>query len=1236
MKFNIFTKLKNRWLADEPCSSHALSLQTDAVCLEDRVLYSAVPFEVPAEPVDWSDAGELAQFSLDAEALHRLEFVQPAEPAIALSYLETMIQDYDAVSPYFSPEPATDQAENLVFINHDVAQIDQLISEFTDRGPEYRVVVLNERLSGVDQITKILGSYSDLTSIHLISHGSGGQVSLGNSTLSLEGLGQYEDQLASWSSHLSDDADILFYGCDLAATEDGQQLINSLAELTHADIAASDDLTGHTSLGGDWILEYAVGEVNAELVVSQEVQQDWIGVLSATASGSLIDVNSQLAETQETNSTGGQSVATNDAGISIVVWQSTKQDVPAAGDYGVFAQILDVNGNPIGPEIAVNDYVAKDQMSPAVAIADDGSFVVVWASEDQDGNGFEIYGMRFDALGNPRQVPGELPGTFEFRINDYILDDQIDPAVAMDGSGNFVVTWTSTTDQAGANSRNDIYFRRFDAAGNALDITDVLINTQISFDQYDSAVDINDAGEFVVSWTASGNQDSDGLGVYAQKFAASGATIGTEILVNTETTNDQYDASVAIAGSGEFVVVWTGQNHSLDGSNDGIVAQLFATNATRIGGEILVNAGNTAGNQANASVDMMADGQFVVSWTDVGPKVLYYQEFSAAGTAQDQPIQVDTDDTIDQQNSSISVRDNGDFIVVWTGDGSPTFDTEGVFAQQFAFDNEAPSVDLPGTPLTYYENDPPLIIDAAAIVSDIDSTNFESGRLMVDFLAGGTTNDRLAINNEGTAAGEIGVAGSTVTYGGLVIGTFTGGVGSTPLVITLNSNATVAAVQALTRNITYEDLPNDPDTSDRTVRFILHDGDGGTSDPVTQIISITLVNDAPDIQGITSKTIVEDGVIQFQNADLISITDVDADTEDLQVSLSVSHGVINLNSTNNLTFLEGTVDGESYLVFSGDLAAIDNALDGMEYDPTPLYVGTDQLVIHVDDQGNTGAGGALTDDHIVDITIKADAVNDAPKNIKPANQTIIEDDQLVFSVENGNQLWIQDDSGAAIIRVTLEILNGGLPATDAILTLANPGLLTFIEGDGVDDSRMVFTGTLDDINAALDGLLFEPNSGFTGQLEISIFTEDLGTQGSGGAKSATDEIRVDIDERNDPPVITAPDNAALTEGAPFVFNAGNSIIITDPDATGDIQVSLDVGQGILSLGTTAGLNFVSGADDTASMTIKGSQAETAAALTNLTYTPNANFAGPDNLQITVNDLGGVGAGALRSTRTRSS
>ena len=130
--------------------------------------------------------------------------------------------------------------------------------------------------------------------------------------------------------------------------------------------------------------------------------------------------------------------------------------------------------------------------------------------------------------------------------------------------------------------------------------------------------------------------------------------------------------------------------------------------------------------------------------------------------------------------------------------------------------------------LTYTENDPATVIAPAAIVSDPDSPDFDGGALNVS-LSGQTTDDQLGIRNQGTGAGQIGVSGANVTYGGTTFGTFTGGANGTDLVVSFNSAATPAAVEALVRNITYFNISNAPLTNTRTVTGTVTDGDGGTA-----------------------------------------------------------------------------------------------------------------------------------------------------------------------------------------------------------------------------------------------------------------------------------------------------------------------------------------------------------------------------------------------------------------------
>ena len=126
--------------------------------------------------------------------------------------------------------------------------------------------------------------------------------------------------------------------------------------------------------------------------------------------------------------------------------------------------------------------------------------------------------------------------------------------------------------------------------------------------------------------------------------------------------------------------------------------------------------------------------------------------------------------------------------------------------------------------------------------------------------ASGNTGPRrisLRSRDQGTGAGQIGISGSNVTYGGTTIGTFTGGAnGSIALVTFNNASATPAAAQALADHILYANTSDDPSTAPRTVTFTVNDG-GGDTGTATATISVTAVNDAPTIAGDKSITVTQ-------------------------------------------------------------------------------------------------------------------------------------------------------------------------------------------------------------------------------------------------------------------------------------------------------------------------------------------------------------------------------------------
>ena len=138
--------------------------------------------------------------------------------------------------------------------------------------------VLDATRDGVEQIAEILNGRTGVDAIHIISHGTPGQLELGNAVLNMESLSaEHADELAAIRAALSEGADLLLYGCEMSSTPDGEAFVAALADATGADVAASSDMTGSELLGGDWVLETQVGDGIETNVITAE---QWAGVLT--------------------------------------------------------------------------------------------------------------------------------------------------------------------------------------------------------------------------------------------------------------------------------------------------------------------------------------------------------------------------------------------------------------------------------------------------------------------------------------------------------------------------------------------------------------------------------------------------------------------------------------------------------------------------------------------------------------------------------------------------------------------------------------------------------------------------------------------------------------------------------------------------------------------------------------------------------------------------------------------
>ncbi|MDC0396801.1 DUF4347 domain-containing protein, partial [Candidatus Pelagibacter sp.] len=153
---------------------------------------------------------------------------------------------------------ARNDKKNIVFIDSQVKDYREITKSFKKSTEVY---LINSNEDGFKRISEILKDKNDINALHLIGHGSVGQIVFGNAFLNNETIDNYKSTLSSIGQSLTTSGDILFYGCNVAGNEKGKLLIKKISEITKADIAASDDVTGK---GGDWYLEKNIGIIETK------------------------------------------------------------------------------------------------------------------------------------------------------------------------------------------------------------------------------------------------------------------------------------------------------------------------------------------------------------------------------------------------------------------------------------------------------------------------------------------------------------------------------------------------------------------------------------------------------------------------------------------------------------------------------------------------------------------------------------------------------------------------------------------------------------------------------------------------------------------------------------------------------------------------------------------------------------------------------------------------------------
>ncbi len=931
----------------QPVRGHRRAFDGSLLALESRIMFDgaaeATASAVTTEQIAQSQAQ--ACFGVDdATAADRAPAAPTGEPQPSTS--DQVL--FEALAAYDSAAVR----QEILFVSTSVREYQQLLDGIS---PHVEVHLLDPARDGVEQMAEILAGRTGIDSIHLIGHGSEAEMQVGASFLTQESISlRYAEQFQKIGGSLSADADLLIYGCDFGRGEAGQAVIKTLATLTGLDVAASTDLTGHASLGGDWELESQTGQVETDVAVRTVFQEEWVGLLPTYTEF----LNHTNALEIKSDANHGQTfIYTSGAGTYIV----NQISLALYKESGAVAQTITVqlrdswNGTVLGTAT-----IADSTLTTSMA----------W------------YDLSFAAV----------------NLNDgqsYTIRVSSDTT-----SGKVHVGFNSSGGYSGGN--------RIDTNGSPLPGEDVTfkvgfgVQYQAVGDTYIKLRSPDDNNNFGASTSLLVDRESTDLQRALLQFDLS--SIPANTIINSATLQMQ---STQIGGTlnisaYELLQAWT------EGTGNGTAGE--ANWNERVTGTNWTVAGGSFNSIAVANFNTNATGQHMWDITSL--------------------VQGWVDGSKSNHGLMVASPDGG-------GNRTVTYDSsEGTTPPVLVINYSLPSSTAPvitnlnTDALAYNEGSGAVVVEQGvnATVVDSDSPDFDTGTLFVSFVAGSdSAEDVLAIRDQGTGAGQIGVSGSTVTYGGTTIGTVGGGSGGNNLVVTFNSNATPGAAEALIRNVTYENTDTDnPTPGARTVRFFMTDGDGGISGNHDTTVMVSPVNDAPVNLVPGAQTVAEDTALALGG---LSVNDVDGNLSTVQ--LVVTNGTVTVSLAGGATISSGA-NGTTTLTLAGTQTQINAALGTLAYQGALNYTGPDTLTLTSSDTGSA------TD--LDTVTITVNSVNDAP----------------VITSDGGGAIATVNlaENQTAVTTITSTDVDGGVPTysivggPDAVLFTLNgtTGALTFNAG----------------------------------------------------------------------------------------------------------------------------------------------------------------------------------------------
>jgi hypothetical protein len=371
-------------------------------------------------------------------------------------------------------------------------------------------------------------------------------------------------------------------------------------------------------------------------------------------------------------------------------------------------------------------------------------------------------------------------------------------------------------------------------------------------------------------------------------------------------------------------------------------------------------------------------------------------------------------------------------------------------------------------------------------------------------------------------------------------------------------------------------------------------------------------NQAPVVTAPAAFSAQEDTTLALSG---IGFADPDAGSTNLTATFSIPSG----NGAINATAASGVAIGGSATArtLAGTLTALNNALSAgsVTYVPAANASGTVNLTIALVDGGAPQA----SDSEVRPINIAA--VNDAPTLSLPGAPINATED---VAVPVAGVSFADVDAAGGSLVATFSVAAGGFTATGTPLVTVG----------GTPGARTL-TGTLSNLNGYLaSGLLtYTGAANANGNIAITVAINDQGNSGGGGAQSASGGMSIQIAAANDAPTVSAPTSRSVNAGASVAISP---VAYADVDApAGNIAASASYAatSGTFSATSSGGVTVTG--SGTGNLTLSGqlSALNTFVAATPVQYTASAAAAGVVPVNVSINDLGSIGGGALTGTAT---